>query len=97
MRCGKLRSHRRGVLQILEGALVCKPGAAKVHVQLDAYVQATAQGCCVSLQRERVPASEPQLAPLPNTSTLREALSGACIIEYPILHVHLASEAPHPT
>ena len=84
-------------MQVLEAALVCRPGAAKVHVQLDTYVQATAEGCCMFLQREQVPGNQQRLKSLSKTATLREALSGACIIEYPILHVYLASEAPQLT
>ena len=86
-----------GVLQVLEAALVCRPGAAKVHVQLDAYVQATAQGCCMFLQREQVPGNQQRLQSMSNTATLRQALNGAVVIEYPILHVYLASEAPQLT
>ena len=85
------------MVQVLEGALVCKPGAAKEHLQLDAYVQATAQQCKMFLQKERVPAGQPRLKPLASSSTLREALQGACIIEFPVLHVYLASDAPQIT
>lgn len=84
-------------VQVLEGALVCKPGEAKVHLQLDAYVQATAQQCKLFLQKERVPAGRPRLKALASSSTIREALQGACIIEFPVLHVYLASDAPQIT
>lgn len=85
------------LVQVLEAILVSKPGAAKMHVQLHAYVQASAQGCTVFLQRERIPANQQRLQPVTSSSTLREALNGAHITEFPVIHVYLAAKAPQVT
>lgn len=63
-----------------------------MHVQLAEYVKASAEACRVYLYREQVPANVERLQLLDNSSTLREVLRGAVVIEYPILSVYLPPE-----
>ena len=85
---------------MLHHALQYKPGEGAQQITLAEYVSAGASRCCVRLMREGCTASAPQaerLLPVSLATTLREALAGQLVIEFPRFSVALCSDSGEPS
>ena len=78
---------------MLSEALQYQQGRGDLQVYLADFVAATAAGCRLRLRREGVPASAPamqQLKEVALAATMREALRGELVVEFPRFLVRVA-------
>lgn len=69
-----------------------KDGHAARSVKLAAFVDATPAQCEVLLQRELIPATQDKMKRIRIDDTVQDALSGECVVEYPVFVVQLRQD-----